>query len=84
MIAWRYAELWRSAGVLKTSMRYKIQMWTASGWADVKSSTDGGEYEVDLYSDIHDALSEAADLRELGHTCLVQSEYAHAECDIYE
>lgn len=65
-------------------MRYKIQMLTASGWADVKSSTDGGEYEVDIYSDIDDALSEAADLRELGHTCLVQCEFAHAECDIYE
>ena len=64
-------------------MRYKIQMLTASGWADVKSSTDGGDYEVDLYSDINDALSEAADLRELGHTCLVQSEYAQAECGIY-
>jgi len=59
-------------------------MWTATGWADVKSSVDGGEYEVDLYGNINDALSEAADLRELGHTCLVQSEYAQAECDIYE
>jgi hypothetical protein len=65
-------------------MRYKIQMLTASGWADVKSSTDGGEYEVDIYSDIDDALAEAADLRELGHICLVQSEYATSECDIYE
>lgn len=65
-------------------MRYKIQMWTASGWADVKSSTDGGEYEVDLYCDINDALSEAADLRELGHTCIVQSEFVPSECDIYE
>lgn len=65
-------------------MRYKIQMLTASGWADVKSSTDGGEYEVDIYSDIDDALAEATDLRELGHTCLVQSEFAPSECDIYE
>ncbi len=64
-------------------MRYKIQMLTAAGWADVKSSTDGGEYEVDIYSDIDDALAEAADLRELGHICLVQSEYATSECDIY-
>lgn len=65
-------------------MRYKIQMLTLAGWADVKSSTDGGEYEVDVYADINNALSEAAELRQLGHTCLVQSEFAPAECDIYE
>jgi hypothetical protein len=65
-------------------MRYKIQMLTAAGWADVKSSTDGGEYEVDIYSDIKNALAEAADLRELGHICLVKSEFAPSECDVYE
>lgn len=65
-------------------MRYKIQMLTALGWADVKSSTDGGEYEVDMYADIHNALTEAEELRQLGHLCLVQSEFAPAECDIYE
>lgn len=65
-------------------MRYKIQILTALGWADVKSSTDGGEYEVDMYADINNALSEAEELRKLGHPCLVKPEFAPAECDIYE
>lgn len=37
----------------------------ANGWGDVKSSTDGGPYEVDLFSSKEDAENEIKDLCEL-------------------
>jgi hypothetical protein len=45
-------------------MKFKIQMAGANGWGDVKSSYDGGPYEVDLFSSKKDAKTEIKDLSE--------------------
>jgi hypothetical protein len=39
-------------------MKYKIQTATLWGWSDLKTSVDGGEYEVETFVSIKDAQDE--------------------------
>jgi hypothetical protein len=41
---------------------FKIQLQSVWGWADLKSSNDGQNYETDEYMTFHDALSELQDM----------------------
>jgi hypothetical protein len=38
--------------------QYKIQTGSVNGWGDVKSSTDGGPYELDVYNTWEEAQAE--------------------------
>lgn len=46
-------------------MKYKIQTRSVNGWADLKSSEDGGPYVVDLYDSTSIAMEELDDLEKL-------------------
>lgn len=41
---------------------YKIQLQTLWGWADLKSSEDGGDYEVEFFDSVQDAQNELNDM----------------------
>jgi hypothetical protein len=44
---------------------YKIQHETVNGWADLKTNTDDGTYEVDVFTAKENAEQEMKDLVEL-------------------
>lgn len=46
--------------------QFKIQLWTTGGWADVKSSVDGGPYVVDKYKTRREARAELEEMAEAG------------------
>lgn len=46
-------------------MKWKIQTRSVNGWADLKSSEDGGPYVVDLYDSTSIAMEELDDLEKL-------------------
>ena len=56
--------------ILDNGKRYKIQVSTTVGsegdlgWADLKSSTDGGEYETDIFNSEFEAKQELSDILE--------------------
>jgi ubiquinone biosynthesis protein Coq4 len=41
---------------------YKIQMLTLWGWADLKTSIDNSDYEVEKFDSIQDAQNELQDM----------------------
>ena len=46
------------------SIKFKVQVRSVNGWADLKASVDGGSYEVELYdseSAAHDDVSDEVD-----------------------
>ena len=46
-------------------MKYKIQTRSVNGWADLKIGDDNGNYAVELFNTISDALAELYDLSTL-------------------
>jgi ubiquinone biosynthesis protein Coq4 len=41
---------------------YKVQMLTLWGWADLKTSVDGSDHEVEKFDSIQDAQNELQDM----------------------
>lgn len=46
-------------------MKYKIQTRSVNGWADLKVGDDQGNYTLELYNTISEALAELNDLSTL-------------------
>ncbi len=67
---------------------YKIQLQTLWGWADLKSSEDGGDYEVEFFDSVQDAQNELNDmvdsLNDSPELYRVVSSNEKQDIDIYE
>jgi len=63
-------------------IKFKVQIPSINGWADLKSSVDGGPYEVELYDSEGAALSEVRDELKPGEFRIVPS-HTPADDDLY-
>ena len=64
-------------------MKYKIQLMTAKGWADLKETEDDLTYHVSLFDTWEDAKAEKKDLDYMGYQTRIVMEDVEAEFDLY-
>jgi len=65
-------------------MRWKIQTRSVNGWADLKTSDDGGPYYLETYASLDEARAEIATMEQFGKGCRAVPEDTPADDELYD